>query len=47
MLTRKSTVKIARWMLCIIAFFAVILGCGEDKPPEFVITYDDDLPERK
>ena len=36
--------KIARWLLCIIAFSAVILGCGED-PNELVITSGYDMPD--
>ncbi len=40
MLTRKPTVKIARWMLCILTLSAVIVGCGEDKPDEHA--YDPD-----
>ena len=32
--------KTARWILCIIAFSALIIGCGEDTP-DFVTSYGD------
>lgn len=38
----KQPVKIVRWMLCIVALSAMIIGCGEETP-EFVTSYGDDL----